>query len=148
MEVIDRIGPGPVALDTAAFIYFIEQHPRYFPLLKPLFEVIDRGGLMAVTSAITLLETLVVPYRNGALDVVLFYETFLRQGRGLVMLPIDVPVLKLAAEIRAMTSARALDSLQLAAASVTRCTAIVTNDHRMPELPGLTVLQLDDFTSA
>ena len=37
MELIAAIGDGPVALDSAIFIYFLEQHPRYLALLRPLF---------------------------------------------------------------------------------------------------------------
>jgi hypothetical protein len=69
VELIDSIGDGPVALDSAMFIYLIEQHPKYLPLLKPVFERIDRGELAAATSSLTLMETLIVPYRNGDLEL-------------------------------------------------------------------------------
>jgi hypothetical protein len=62
VELIDAIGAGPVAIDTSIFIHWIEQHPRYYlPLLRPLFAIVDDGGLSAVISALTLLETLVIP---------------------------------------------------------------------------------------
>lgn len=41
MGLIDNVGNGPVALDTAAFIYFIEAHPLYLPALLPLFAAAD-----------------------------------------------------------------------------------------------------------
>lgn len=47
------------------FIYFIEEHPIYLPLVEPLFEAIDAGELEAVTSSLTLLEVLVIPFRFG-----------------------------------------------------------------------------------
>lgn len=59
---IDDVGSGPVALDRAAFIYFIKARPLYLPLLLPLFAAADREELTIVTSAVTLLEVLVVPY--------------------------------------------------------------------------------------
>lgn len=61
MALMSAIGSGPVAVDTAIFIYFIEQHPRYAPALTSLFESIDRGEISAVTSSLTLLKTLVLP---------------------------------------------------------------------------------------
>ena len=63
--LIEDIGDGPVALDTAVFIYFIEENPRFLPCLEPLFASIASGGHRAVTSALTLLEVLVVPFRVG-----------------------------------------------------------------------------------
>ena len=38
MGLIDDLKPGPVALDTQIFIYFIEEERRFLPLVKPLFE--------------------------------------------------------------------------------------------------------------
>ena len=53
MGLTDDLKPGPVALDTQIFIYFIEEEGRYLPLIKPLFEAIDRGELVGVSSGIT-----------------------------------------------------------------------------------------------
>ena len=64
MALIDEVGRGPVAIDTAPFIYLIEESPTYLPLLETLFSAIDRGHLVGVTSELTLLEVLVVPYRK------------------------------------------------------------------------------------
>ena len=44
MGLIREIGKGPLALDTAAFIYFIEEHPRFLPVLDPVFAAIDAGA--------------------------------------------------------------------------------------------------------
>lgn len=148
MELIASIGSGPVAVDTSIFIYFIEDHPRYGSLLKPLFAHIDGGGVAAVTSVLTLLETLVVPYRAGDRELASKYEAMLTNGRGLTVVPIDRSLVRLAAEIRATTSARTADALQLATALATRCSAFLTNDGRLPPVSGLKVVQLEKFASA
>jgi predicted nucleic acid-binding protein len=145
MELMDAIGDGPVALDTVVFIYFIEKNPRFAPLLQSLFIRIDSGGLPAVTSAVTLLETLVVPYRSGDVNLAATYEAILTNGRGLTLVPILLPVIRRAAPIRAATAIRLPDALQLAAASLTNCTAFLTNDRRIPSIAGISVLQLDAF---
>ena len=62
---MNDIGDGPVGLDTVIFIYFIEEDPRFLPLLEPVFVAIDTGALEGVTSDVTLLETLVSPYRTS-----------------------------------------------------------------------------------
>ena len=147
MELITAIGNGPVALDSAIFIYFIEQHPRYLTLLRPLFMRIDGGNVRAVTSALTLLETLVLPYRSGDRELAAKYEAILTKGRGLTLVPIELPVIRLAAEIRAATSVKTADALQLATALVKSCNTFLTNDRRLPTLPGIQVLQLDAFAS-
>jgi len=47
--LIQDLGGGPVGLDTAAFIYFIEEHDDYLPVVDPVFAAIDAGRLPAVT---------------------------------------------------------------------------------------------------
>ena len=140
------VGDGPVALDSVIFIYFMEQHPRYAALLRPLFTMIDAGTVGAVTSTLTLLETLVLPYRVGDRDLAAKYEAILTKGRGLTLVPIELPVIRLAAEIRGKVSTRTPDALQLATALLANCTMFLTNDRRLPALPGLQVLQLDAFS--
>jgi hypothetical protein len=51
--LIQDVSPGPVAIDTAIFIYFIEEDKRFLPLVKPVFDAINRGDLQAATSGLT-----------------------------------------------------------------------------------------------
>lgn len=145
MGLIKAVGSGPIALDTCIFIYFIEDHPDYAPLLEPLFEKLDSGALRGVTSELTLLEALVVPYRSGNRSLATEYERTLSRGRGLALLPLDRGILRGAAWLRAVTSMRTPDALQVAAALAGGATAFLTNDRMLPEIPGLDVLQLGDF---
>ena len=135
-----------MALDTAPFIYFIEQHPRFGPLVRRLLDDADRGLCRVVTSAVTLLEVLVVPYRTGDVTLAERYEALLTRSRGLRLVGLDRAQLKTAAQIRAAYRARTPDALQLAAALTSRCTAFVTNDRAMPAVPGLRILQLSEYT--
>lgn len=145
MGLIDDAGQGPVGVDTAAFIYFIEAHPTYLPALRPLFAAADRETLTIVTSAVTLLEVLVVPYRAGNQPLAQRYEALLTRGRGVVLREIDRPLLRAAAQLRAVAGVRTPDALQLSAALAEGCTTFVTNDRRLTALPGLRILQLDNY---
>lgn len=145
MGLIDDVGQGPVGVDTAAFIYFIEAHPTYLPPLRPLFAAADRETLTIVTSAVTLLEVLVVPYRAGNQPLAQRYEALLTRGRGVVMREIDRPLLRASAQLRAVAGIRTPDALQLSAAHAEGCTTFVTNDRRLPAIPGLRILQVDNY---
>ena len=112
--------------------------------VEPLFEATERGRLELVTSAVTLLEVLVVPLRAGDPVLAARYERLLVNGRGLRLVDVDRAQLRAAAELRARHGLRTPDALQLAAALATGCTAFVTNDRRLRPLPGLDVVQLDD----
>jgi len=141
----EALGSGRLALDTAVFIYYIEEHPDFLPLVAPLFEQADRGESELVTSAVTLLEVLVVPYRAGDLALAERYEALLTRSRGLHLVDLDQPQLRAAAQLRAAYRIRTPDALQLAAALSHRCATFVTNDRNLPDMPGLQVVQLRDY---
>jgi predicted nucleic acid-binding protein len=143
--LIDDVGTGPVAVDTAPFIYFIEAHPTYLPALLPLFTAADREQLTIVTSAITLLEVLVVPYRAGNMPLARRYEALLTGSRGMLLREIDRTQLLAAAQLLAVAGVRTPDALQLAAALSEGCAAFVTNDQRIRSLPNLPVVQLGNY---
>jgi len=142
--LIDALGPGPVAVDTAVFIYLIEEHPAYLPVVEPLFDEVAAGMREIVTSAVTLLEVLVVPFRTGEVALGGLYEALLTRSRGVRLVEIDRGQLRAAAQLRAHYDLRTPDALQLAAALSSRCSAFVTNDRRLPPLPGLPIMQVSD----
>lgn len=143
MGLTRSLGRGPVAIDTAPFIDFIEEHPAFLGELDSLFGRIDAGLLRAVTSGITLLEVLVVPLRVGNQPLAERYRELLTRSRGLELVPVDEGVLLAAAQLRAShPKLRTPDALQLATALVTGCTAFVTNDRVLPSVPGLRIVQL------
>ena len=145
MGLLKDLGDGPVALDTSIFLYFIEEHPLYLPLVEPLFEAIDAGELEAVTSSLTLLEVLVIPFRFSNAALIERYETLLTKSQGLRLVDLDRDFLRAVAQVRASTRAKTPDAIQLAAAMAAGCPVFLTNDDRIPELPGLRVLVLDDY---
>ena len=145
MGLTKALGSGPVALDTVAFIYFIEEHERFVSVVAPLFVDTARGRRRLVTSALTLLEVLVVPYRAGDVALAERYEALLTRSRGLTLVGIERGQLRAAAQLRAAYGVRTPDALQLAAALAHRCAAFVTNDRRLPQIPGLRVVQLSDY---
>ena len=111
MTLPAALAAGPVALDTAVFIYYIEEHPDYLALVEPLFAEIDAGSRDAVASALTLLEVLVIPYRAGDLALANRYEVLLTRSRGLHLVDIDRTQLRTAAQLRAVYRLRTPDAL-------------------------------------
>lgn len=149
MGLKEDLGPGPIALDTAPFIYFIEESEAFLSLVAPLFEDVAAGRREVVTSSLTLLEVLVVPFRVGNLALADRYEAVLTRSRGVRLVDLDRQQLRTAAQLRARhPSVRAPDALQLAAALTTGCSAFVTNDRDLPSVPGLTILQLRRYLRA
>ena len=145
--MIADLGPGPVGVDAALFTYFIEEEPRYLPLIEPLFRDADEGGRQLVTSALTLLEVLVVPYRAGDHALARRYEALLTRSRGIRLIEVSSDQLRAAAQLRAIANVRTPDALQLVATLSGGCTAFLTNDRRIPTILGTRILQLADYAS-
>ena len=147
MGLIDDLPAGRIAVDTAPFIYLIEQHERFGPIVMPLFEAAETGARSLVVSALTLLEVLVVPYRSGDLALAERYEQVLTRSRGLEMVELDRAVLRAAAQLRAIHGLRTPDAIQMAVALSRRCSVFVTNDRRLPPVPGLDIVQVSAFAA-
>ncbi len=95
MDVIERIARRPVFIDTAPFIYLIERHPRYHPIIRPVFESLSVGSFAGATSVLTLLEVLVQPLRNGRADLAREYRSILTESSGLRLMPVTADVAEL-----------------------------------------------------
>ena len=145
MGLIADLGRGPVGADTALFIYLIEERSPFLSLIEPLFREADEGRRELVTSAITLLEVLVVPYRAGNRPLAERYEALLMRSRGVRVVDLSVDQLRAAAQLRATFGVKTPDALQIVAALTGGCTTFVTNDRRIPGIPGMRVLQLADY---
>jgi predicted nucleic acid-binding protein len=146
MGLREDLGPGPTALDTAAFIYYIEENEAFLPLVAPIFEDVAAGRREVVTSSLTLLEVLVVPFRAGNLALADRYEACLSRSRGVRLLDIGRAELRMAAQLRALhPTVRTPDALQLAAGLSSGCRSFVTNDRNVPSVAGLKVLHLRSY---
>ena len=145
MGLITEIGVGSVAVDTAIFIYFIEGNPRFLPEITPLFTEADQGKRELITSALTLLEVLVVPYRAGNRLLAERYEALLTRSRGIRLIELSHDQLRAAAQLRAATSVKTPDALQLVTAIGGGCRTFLTSDRRLPPVPGLRILELASY---
>jgi predicted nucleic acid-binding protein len=137
-----------IGIDTAIFIYFIEEHPRFLPVIDPLFEEADAGRRELATSVLTLLEVLVVPYRAGNQVLADRYEALLTRSRGIRVIDLGREQLRAAAKLRAVTGIKTPDALQMVAALTAGCSTFLTNDRRLPKIPGLRILQLESYVTS
>ncbi len=63
----------------------------------------------------------------------------------MTLVELSSAVLRTAAELRAELGVRTPDAIQLAAAVHGGCCLLLTNDRRLPELPGLRIRQLSEY---
>ncbi len=118
-----------VFVDTSAFIYFVERHPRYAPFCELLFSRIEAGKTQAATSTLTLLEVLVQPYRRNNDELVMKFYALLTSYPHLTWVPLTLTVADHAARLRAEHRLKTPDSIQAASAVASGYTGFICNDR-------------------
>lgn len=134
-----------IGLDTVPFIYYIEEHNLYFPILEPFFESLARGEFQAVTSTLTLLEVLVHPYRLGNYKLAEKYREVLLFSENLSMDPLTIEISNMAASIRGKYNVRTPDAIHLATSLCSGAITFITNDKGLRSVNDIDIIVLDQF---
>ncbi len=145
MGLIDEIRGLRVFVDTAVFIYFIERDPIYLSTVKPVFFEIDAGNVDAITSTITLLEVLVLPFRKNNQALVEKYRSLILNSEHLMTYEVFHEVSVLSSQLRARHSIRTPDAIQMAVAVLYGAEVFLTNDARLKNVKDIKILIVDDF---
>jgi predicted nucleic acid-binding protein len=145
MEWLAQLQGQVVGLDSAPLIYFIEENPTYLEMTDAFFEAMVRGEFRVVTSVVTLLEVLVYPLRQGNTILAQQYRDILFNEEGLTTIEVSPAIAEVAAQLRATYNLQTPDSIQMATAISGGASFFLTNDARLPSLPGLEVLVLEEL---
>ena len=139
---------GLVYADANVALYTINRHPVYAPLCDPLWQAAQKGIVSAVSSELTLMETLVGPLRHGDTMKAALTESLWTRG-GTSLLPITQDILREAAQLRAAIPAlKTPDAIHAATALLNGCVLFVSKDMGFRRVPGLPLVLLDDVLAA
>lgn len=145
MGIMDVIKGERIYLDTNIIIYAMEGYPEYVSSLSSLFAAIDEGKLVAVTSELTLAESLVKPMMDDNAHLQNVYMDALQSSDVIFVIPVNRQILIEAARLRAKTDTLNLpDAIHLATAHVHQCDSFLTNDKRLRALPEIHVVILSE----
>ena len=126
-----------VLVDTAPWIYLLEDHDEFAPRFVGLFEAAERGQIQLALSTVTLAEGLTGPYKAGQTALAKRYETALSAYQ---VVPLAAAVASLAAQLRVQYRLKLPDAVQLASALDIGAAALVTHDRDFSAVQGLPVL--------
>ena len=137
-----------VFIDTAPFIYFIEKdenNPQYYDKVKKFFYDCYNNDVELVSSAITIEEYLVFPYKICAQEYVELFEKLI-MALAVEIVVIDERIAQKAAHIRAEYQGfKAMDALQLAAAVAAGCDLFLTNDKQSRRFDKMKCITVDEL---
>ncbi len=145
MGLVDELRGSRICIDTAPFIYFIEKDPKYLGIVRPIFAEIDVGKIDAITSTITLLEVLVLPFKTKNESLAEKYREILLYAEGLTTFEIFHEVSELSSKLRAKYSIRTPDAIQIAVGIIYGADTFLTNDSGLKKVKDIKIVILEDF---
>lgn len=143
MNLVERLNGKTVVIDSAPLIYFMERHPTFYALVRPVFEALERGEFVAMTSSVTIAEVLPHPIRHGRFELVSIYRDFFAQY--LPVISVTAEIAETAARLRAGHGLRTPDAIQVGTALVHQAELFLTNDSRLGRLKQPEVLSVADI---
>jgi predicted nucleic acid-binding protein len=134
-----------IGLDTAPFIYFIEDVLPYADLLNPVFNLLESHALRAVTSTLTIAEILTKPFADKNFSLADEIKFAINSFASLSIVSVDEKLAEAAALLRARYTIRLPDALQVATAIQGEATLFLTNDKRVKKVDAVQVLVLSEL---
>jgi predicted nucleic acid-binding protein len=146
MKLQDALrGVHRLAFDTSPLIYLIEKHPTYFDRMVFIIHAVQNNPIDGVASVLVLTEVLVQPLRAEDLALAKDYEDIFLNSVNFRLLPVDGPVARQAAHLRAHYNLRTPDALHLATAITSGSNAFFTNDLALKRVKEVRVIVLDEL---
>ncbi len=132
-----------IYFDANIFIYTVEQHRDYAPLLTRIFEEIGSNAQRVVTSELSLAECLVGARKAHSLELEAIYEELLAPGDMILPAPVDRGILRAAARYAGDAGMRLPDAIHVVTAVAFECEIFLTNDRRIVTPDSMRLLLLD-----
>lgn len=124
--------------DSMLFMYALERHPAYSPVVQTVLREMHRRGDTLCTSVFTLGEVLTGPRKLGSVSGSDRVRAYFASG-ALEVLPFTLETSEQFASIRAWTAVKSADAVHLATASLASVDVFLTNDKVLLSLkvPGI-----------
>ncbi len=133
-----------VYIDTPLLIYTLENHPDFYPLLKPLWAKFENDRVSISTSELIITEALVSPLRSGNVVLIANYEQLIFHS-GINLIPIDRSILVAATRLRVKYKLKTPDAIHAATALSIGCNRFITNDKGFRNIAGLPTVILSEL---
>lgn len=128
-----------IALDSNIFIYYFENNPQFINKTSGIFEKLSKNRLQAVTSVISIIESLSYPLTVPVIDGI---KQGFATAPNLTVFEVSQEIAIEAARIRREYGLRLPDSVQLATALAGKAQAFITNDDHLKSFKEVKIIPL------
>jgi predicted nucleic acid-binding protein len=147
MTLLDDIPEGAlVGLDAMIWVYEVESHPVFGPVIRPFFKQrLSAGRNRAGSSLLALGELLVRPVALGRTDLADRFRAAITPSPGFLVWEATRDVVEQAAALRVKYRLKMLDAQHVASAVVNLADIFLTNDEGLRRVTEIRVVILADY---
>ena len=147
MNLRDEVAQiNTIFIDTAPFIYYIEAHSLFGPLVREVINALESEKLRGYSSVITLVEVLPKPVQEKRKALAREFIQFLRRGKNLALMEISADIAEEAGKLRGKyPHLKTLDAIQISTALNIGVDAFLTNDNKLRRIKDIKVIILSDY---
>jgi predicted nucleic acid-binding protein len=142
------VDAGLVYVDAGVIALHLSAVPAYLPLTRTILRGMRDGEFEGFTSAVTVYQLLVEPYRSGQPEVAERIESLLAALPGLVIVPVTPTIARQSAQVRAQVGGGLTRAIQIATALSGDSEVYVTRRSTLRRIAGLRVAQLDSYLAS
>lgn len=136
-----------IALDTNLFIYLVEKNQDYFSTVKLLFDKIQKGQLIGVTSSLIYTEVLSKPLKEGNTTIADKYNVLLATFPNLTIKDVDKDIAIISAKLRAKYKIKTPDAIFIATGIAENADIFITNDTKLKNIEEIKVTLLNQINN-
>lgn len=141
MGLRERLAGQRVYIDANVVIYLVQDFAELREAIDEFAALLADRELSAVTSELTLMETLVRPLRRADADEIEAYKGLLQRSGAFELVPVSSSILMEAARLRAELNLKTADAIHAASAASSGCSILLSNDRGLKVPPPLQLVR-------
>ncbi len=134
-----------VYIDAGVLALHLTGNPTYLPLTRAVLGGLRDGDFQGRTSAVTVYQLLVEPYRSGQEQTAERVERLVAALPGLEVVPVSATICRQAAQVKTQIGGGLTRAIQIATALAGDAQVYVTQKSALRRIAGLRVAQLDAY---
>lgn len=134
-----------IGLDSMAYIYLLEEHPKLSILAENIFERAENHKLTIVSSALVLIEVLTGLRKSKEHGLEREFQNIISEFPYLEIHTIDKNLVNSVVDLRVKYHLKTPDAIHLATAIEHKADAFITNDPQLKKVKEIPMLYLGDY---
>ncbi|WP_089727784.1 type II toxin-antitoxin system VapC family toxin [Candidatus Thiosymbion oneisti] len=145
MGLTERLSSRRVYFDTNIVIYLVEGFIDSQSVINELQDLLSINDCEAVTSELTLCESLIQPFKIESAEGITIYRSFLEESGVFDPVAPSRDIFVQAAFLAGTTAMKIPDAIHVATALESKCEMMLTNDKKMRTTKELEKILLSDY---